>query len=103
MNDRPKDRGDGSKTALPLYEREAQALREKTERLRALRLARDGAETAATPTRSPAKKTSSASRSSGSKTSSGASTVSSVGKKARKSTETLSDWLKTQEQQGRRS
>lgn len=103
MNDRPKDRPDGGK-GVPAYEREAQALREKTERLRALRLARDGAEPPAGAGRSGAKPKS-ASRStaqSAAKSSSG-SAKAPARSKAGKSSETLSEWLKTQEAQGRRS
>lgn len=88
MSDRPKDRQDGNK-GMPSYEREAQAMREKTERLRALRLARDGAETVA-PSGSggPAKPRGGKAPARG---------------KASKASGTLSDWLKTQQDQGRRS
>lgn len=89
MSDRPKDRQDGNK-GMPSYEREAQALREKTERLRALRLARDGAEAPAVSSGSggPAKSRGGKAPARG---------------KASKASGTLSDWLKTQQDQGRRS
>ncbi len=78
------DRG-GSKTLLP-YEAEARAIEEKTARLRALRLARDAAEAASAPPatakRAPAKKS---------------------GKKPSASAASLSDWLATQQKEGRRS
>ncbi|CAL8978061.1 hypothetical protein RHODGE_RHODGE_03404 [Rhodoplanes serenus] len=86
MSDRSKDRSDGGKS-VPIYEREAQALREKTERLRALRLARDGVEPAAPAKSAPAR------------TGKPASTRGKSGK----SSATLSEWLKTQQDQGRRS
>ncbi|WP_111418614.1 hypothetical protein [Rhodoplanes roseus] len=89
MIDRPKDRQDGNK-AVPNYEREAQALREKTERLRALRLARDGAEQPAAPAKA----------STGGKAK--AAKAPARGKPG-KSSATLSDWLKSQQDQGRRS
>ncbi|MDC7786075.1 hypothetical protein PQJ75_08595 [Rhodoplanes sp. TEM] len=101
MNDRPKDRPDGGK-GVPAYEREAQALREKTERLRALRLARDGAEPPAATGRSGAKPKSGSASRSVAKSGSG-SAKAPARSKAGKSTETLSEWLKTQEAQGRRS
>jgi hypothetical protein len=78
------DRG-GSKTVLP-YEVEARAIEEKTARLRALRLARDAAEAANAPPaavkRAPAKKSA---------------------KKTSASAASLSDWLATQQKEGRRS
>ncbi|NVO14896.1 MAG: hypothetical protein HXX10_12745 [Rhodoplanes sp.] len=91
MSDRPKDRQDGNKAGMPSYEREAQALREKTERLRALRLARDGAETvapAASGAGGPAKARGGKAPARG---------------KSAKASGSLSDWLKTQQDQGRRS
>jgi hypothetical protein len=74
---------------MPSYEREAQALREKTERLRALRLARDGAETVA-----PAAGGGAAKPRGGKAAPRG---------KASKAGGNLSEWLKTQQDQGRRS
>jgi hypothetical protein len=70
------------KAAMADYEAEAAALRAKTERLKALRLARDAAEPAppvkrAVPTKAKA------------------------GKKAKRTSASLSDWLKDQEKGGR--
>jgi hypothetical protein len=78
---RSSDRRDGKPAQ---YEIEAQALREKTERLRALRIARDGIETA-TPAKAVRVARKTTTRRNGA------------------SSETLAAWLKTQEDQGRRS
>lgn len=84
MDDNSKDQH--GERPLARWELEAQALREKTERLKALRLARDGADkpaaSSSTPKRSSAKTP--------------------ARSKPGKSTATLADWLKTQEDQGRR-
>ena len=69
------------KGAAPAYEAEAEAMRAKTERLRALRLAREAEQAASRPAapaaRGAAKK-----------------------KAARKPTGTLADWIKTREDGG---
>lgn len=97
MSDRPKDRQDGKQT-VPGYEREAQAMREKTERLRALRLARDGADQPA------ASAVSSAGAKSGTKAGAKPKSAKAPARgKASKASGSLSDWLKTQQDQGRRS
>jgi hypothetical protein len=71
---------DGKK-AVSDYEAEAAAMRAKTEKLRALRLARDSAERAAAPPPGvPTKK---------------------AGKKKAAATVPLSDWMKTQADSGR--
>ena len=70
---------------VPDYERAAQAIREKTARLRALRLAREAAEPKASPSRPAASK--------------GARSA----KKSAKSSVPLSEWLDDQKGSGRRS
>jgi hypothetical protein len=76
----------GSKTVLP-YEAEARAIEEKTARLKALRLARDAAEAASAP---PPVVRTVASRKSAKKAAAG-------------SAASLSEWLATQQKEGRRS
>jgi hypothetical protein len=72
------------KNALAEYEAKAEAVRAKTERLRALRLAREAAEATTTPKRTVAKKTKSAST-------------------AKATSATLSAWLQDQQKGGRRT
>jgi len=77
-------------TAMSYHEAEAQLLREKTARLRALRLAREAADKAAGgPTVSSGR----------------TATKKKAGKPAnpREKTPSLSDWLATQQNEGRRS
>jgi len=88
-------RGDGSKKAVAGYEAEAIALRAKTERLRALRLARD-AELAANAPPAPAKKARAAKPAKGAKGTSGTSAAADT--KA-----TLSDWLDAREGSGHKN
>jgi hypothetical protein len=75
-------RAQDGKSAMADYEAEAQALRVKTERLRALRLAREAAEPAPAPKRAVAKKTK-------------------AGKDAKGTSATLSAWLSDQKNGGR--
>lgn len=83
MADQGNKAQDG-KNALAEYEAKAQAVRAKTERLRALRLAREAAEAAAAPKRTVVKK------------------VKSV-KTAKETPATLSAWLQDQQKGGRRT
>jgi hypothetical protein len=79
-------RADDGKKAMSEYEAERVAIRAKTERLRALRLARDAAAApveAAPVKKAPAKKA--------------------PAKKAKGKAASLSDWLKVEEGSGRRS
>jgi hypothetical protein len=79
---------DGKK-AMSEYEAEAAAIRAKTERLRALRLARDAAlETAPAPAKAPGAKAAGTKRQSA--------------KKKNETSASLSDWLNAQEASGRR-
>jgi hypothetical protein len=80
-------KAEDGKKAMSEYEAQAAAIRAKTERLRALRLARD-AEQEASPSPGPAK-------------TAGAKKPSA--KKKGGASGTLSDWLKAQQQSGRRS
>lgn len=75
-------RAQDGKSAMADYEAEAQAVRARTERLRALRLAREAAEPAPAPKRAAAKKTKSA-------------------KKTKGTSASLSAWLKDQQNSGR--
>jgi hypothetical protein len=77
-------RAQDGKSALADYEAEAQAVRAKTERLKALRLAREAAEPAPAPKRTVAKRTKSA-------------------KTAKGTSATLSAWLQDQQKGGRRT
>jgi hypothetical protein len=79
--------------AMADYEAQAAALRAKTERLRAARLAREAAEPPAAAKRSPSK-TAGAARTS---------TGKSGGKKGKGSAPSLSQWLSDQEKGGRRT
>jgi hypothetical protein len=72
------------KNALAEYEAKAQAIRAKTERLRALRLAREAAEPAPAPKRAPSGRAKSAKTAKGTPT-------------------TLSAWLQDQQKGGRRT
>jgi hypothetical protein len=72
------------KTALAEYEAKAEAVRAKTERLRALRLAREAAEATAAPKRTVAKKAKSTNT-------------------AKATSATLSAWLQDQQKGGRRT
>ncbi|EJW10121.1 hypothetical protein A33M_0470 [Rhodovulum sp. PH10] len=88
----------GGERQMAQWELEALALREKTERLKALRLAREAAEGPA-----PAKKRSVGTRSGATKTAKGGTSPGrAAASAADKSIATLSDWLKMQEEQGRR-
>jgi hypothetical protein len=75
-------RAEDAKKAASEYETAATALRAKTERLKALRLARDAELAAAPKPSAPAKKT--------------------VVRKKKASTGSLSDWLNTEAKEGRR-
>jgi hypothetical protein len=75
-------RAEDAKKAASEYETAATALRAKTERLKALRLARDAEEAAAPKPAAPAKKT--------------------PAKKKKASTGSLSDWLNGEAKEGRR-
>jgi hypothetical protein len=82
-------RAEDGKKAMSEYESEAAATRAKTERLRALRLARDAAEKAASPSETTTK---------------GAVSPKKRSAKAKKGPSgTLSDWLKNQQASGRRN
>lgn len=90
-----------AKKAMAEYEAQAIAIREKTARLRALRLARE-AETAASapqkrkpPVRKTTSGTSTASRSGGA--------AAKRGKAEKRPSETLADWLNQQNRSGRRT
>lgn len=99
MDDTTKDsrtqaqRAADGRQAMADYEAQAAALRAKTERLRAMRLAREAAEPPA-----PAKRT--ASKSAGGTR---ASAGKSGGKKGKRSAASLSQWLSDQEKGGRRT
>jgi hypothetical protein len=75
-------REEDAKRAASEYEAAATALRAKTERLKALRLARDAELATAPKPSTPARKT--------------------VGRKKKASTGTLSDWLDREAKEGRR-
>jgi hypothetical protein len=81
MGNDSNEKDSGAK-APPSREAEAQALRDKTARLRALRLAHEAANPPAAPKGGPAR--------------------SRTSKKASDKSVPLSDWLNSQEQQGRR-
>ena len=82
-------KAEDGKKAMSEYEAEAAAIRSKTERLRALRLARDAALDAAPATaKSPGVKVAGAKKQSA--------------KKKNKTSDNLSDWLNAQEASGRR-
>ena len=82
-------KAEDGKKAMSEYEAEAAAIRAKTERLRALRLARDAAlEAAPASAKSPGAKAPEAKKQSA--------------KKKNKTSANLSDWLNTQEASGRR-
>jgi hypothetical protein len=87
---RKLQRVEDGKKAMSEYEAEREAIRAKTARLRALRLARDAAE-------QEAQKADPAPAKAAKKTSKG------VAKKAKKPAGTLSDWLNNQQASGRRS
>lgn len=78
-------RDQDGKKAMSEYETEGAAVRAKTERLRALRLARDAAEGNAAPQKAPAKATSAKKKSA---------------KKTKKASGSLSNWLKDREGSG---
>jgi len=82
-------RSDGGKKAVAGYEAEAIAMRAKTEKLRALRLARD-AELAANAPPAPVKKKAAAKGAKGAKATEGP-------------TATLSDWLDAREGSGHKN
>ena len=75
--------GDDAKQAARDYEAEMAAVRAKTERLRALRLARDAAAPPPAPKAAPKRKA--------------------AAKPAKRSNATLSQWLDQQERSGRKS
>jgi hypothetical protein len=79
-------RAEDGRTAMAEYEAQAAAQREKTARLRALRLARDAAMPPPVP-KAPAKKKS----------------AKSGGKSAKGAPGKLSDWLEDQQKSGRKS
>lgn len=82
-------KAEDGKKAMSEYEAEAAAIRAKTERLRALRLARDAAvETAPASAKSPGVKAAGAKKQSA--------------KKENETSANLSDWLNAQETSGRR-
>jgi hypothetical protein len=81
-------RAQEGRNAMAEYEAEAQAVRAKTERLRALRLAREAAEAAAAPKRAAPGR----SRKSGK-----------TGRSAKGASATLSAWLQEQQKGGRRT
>jgi hypothetical protein len=76
-----------------LYEAEAQAVREKTARLRALRLAKEAAEQANMPANKAAAAKSAASQK--------AAATKRTGKKLKEKPQLLSDWLNEQRSSGR--
>jgi hypothetical protein len=76
-------RPDAGKKPVSAYETEAIATRNKTERLKALRLARDAAEAAANPDGEAAR------------------TPTRTRRKSKSNAGTLSDWLKGQKEDGR--
>jgi hypothetical protein len=80
-----QDKKQDGKNAVAEYEAHAAALRAKTERLRALRLAREAAAPPPAPKRSAAKKAKSSSRA------------------GKGTSESLSTWLKDQQNSGRRT
>ena len=77
-------RAEDGKKAMSEYESEALAVRAKTERLKALRLARDAAEKVAAPKAEPAAKKKAV-------------------KRKKDASSTLSDWLKDEQVGGRRN
>jgi hypothetical protein len=83
-----------AKNAMLEYEARAVAIRERTEQLKALRLAREASEQAAAPT--PKTKTKTAGRKNPAKTGK-------TGNPGKKSAATLADWLNEQGRSGRRS
>jgi hypothetical protein len=84
----PNQRAEEGKKAMAEYEAAALAIRAKTERLRALRLARDAELAKQAPTKPAAK------RKTGTKSASAA---------AKRAAGTLSDWLDAQERGGHRA
>jgi len=102
---RKREREEDGRKAMSEYEAEKIAIREKSARLRALRLARE-AEQAAQPPARTARKTAATAAKSGAKAGARASATgkSATGKTAKsgaKSPEKLSDWLQEQQKQGR--
>ena len=83
MADDPNKHQDG-KNALAEYEAQQQAIRARTEKLRALRLAREAAEPPPAPKRAAVKKAKS-------------------GSKTKGTAEKLASWLKDQQNSGRRT
>jgi hypothetical protein len=84
-------RAEDGKKAMSDYEAEGAAMRAKTARLRALRLARDAEQAAAAPPPAPAKKKKAAAK--GGK----------GGKSAKADKGSLSDWLKDREGSGHKN
>lgn len=93
---------DEARKAMAEYEAQAVAIREKTARLRALRLAREAEMAASTPQkRAPAvRKSTTGSASTSSRS---GSTTGKRGKAEKRSTGTLADWLTQQDRSGRRT
>jgi hypothetical protein len=85
----PGQRAADAKQAMADYEAQAAAVRAKTERLRALRLAREAAEPPAPATRAVSR--------------SAAAPRTTKGKKGKQSAASLSQWLAEQEKGGRRT
>jgi hypothetical protein len=102
LNDTTKDsrtvaqRAADGRQAMADYEAQAAAVRAKTERLRALRLAREATQPPAAAKRAPSK-------SAGGTTSGAKSGSTSGGKKGKRSAPSLSQWLSDQEKGGRRT
>jgi len=86
---RKMSKADDAKKAMAEYHAQQAAVDANTERLRALRLAKEAVETAAAPAR-PAKKAAGAKKAKG-------------GKAEKTAPGKLSDWLKDQQNSGRRS
>jgi hypothetical protein len=92
---------DHAKRAVTDYEAQAIAMREKTARLRALRLAREAEMAALEPKRKPpVRKTTSGTGTSGRSSSSSSGKR---GKAEKQATGTLSEWLNQQNRSGRRT
>jgi hypothetical protein len=88
MADRPDKRDAAGAKAMAQYEAEAAALRAKTARLRELRLAQEAANPAPAKSAPTVKRTAAAKKKGG---------------KGSASSQSLSDWLTMQQNQGRRS
>ena len=91
---------DEAKKALAEYEAQAIAIREKTARLRALRLAREAETAAIEPKHKPAVRKTTSGAATGGRSSSPAGKR---GKAEKRSPGTLADWLNQQDRSGRRT